>query len=99
MFHMHTLGVNGEVAILPQVKDSSTLLNIEKWDFDWQQEYYLEEPFPFTNGDLLKLSCTFDNSESNQKCTEGKCRESEDVNWGEGTNDEMCVVNLLITEG
>ncbi|MEE2901733.1 MAG: hypothetical protein VYC39_05355 [Myxococcota bacterium] len=99
MFHMHTLGINGEVAILPQVKDSSTLLNIEKWDFDWQQEYFLEEPFSFKNGDLLKLSCTFDNSQSNQKCSDGKCREAKDVNWGEGTNDEMCVVNLLITEG
>ena len=97
MFHMHTLGRKGEVAILKPNADPSILLNIQDWDFDWQQEYYLETPYAFKNNDLLKLSCTYDNSKANQPCLNGKCREPSDVNWGEGTNDEMCVVNMLIS--
>jgi len=33
----------------------------------------------------VALRCTFDNPGAT------------DVNWGEGTADEMCVVNLLVT--
>lgn len=97
MFHMHKLGRKGEVAVLKPNADPTVLLDIQDWDFDWQQEYLLESPYAFGNDDLLKLSCIFDNSATNQPCNNGSCREPIDVNWGEGTNDEMCVVNMLIT--
>jgi len=97
MFHMHKLGQKGEVALLKPNSNPSVLLNIQDWDFDWQQEYYLEKPHAFENDDLLKLSCTFDNSAKNQVCFNGECPAPKDVNWGEGTSDEMCVVNMLIS--
>ena len=49
--------------------------------------YQLSSPVEFYDGDQLSLTCTFDNT------AEG----AERTNWGEGTDDEMCVANLYIT--
>jgi hypothetical protein len=42
--------------------------------------------------------CSWDNSAQAQPFVGNQRRETKDVNWGERTEDEMCVVNLLITE-
>lgn len=97
MFHMHKLGDRGRFALLEPGQPSKTLLNIEKWDFDWQREYFLDEPVRFENGDQLSLKCVFDNTAAHQPCFGGNCREPADVNWGEGSTDEMCVANMLIS--
>jgi hypothetical protein len=36
-------------------------------------------------GDTLSVSCTWDNPTD------------EDVNWGEGTGDEMCLGTMLVS--
>ena len=97
MFHMHKLGDRGRFALLKPGQPAKTLLNIEKWDFDWQREYFFEEPPVFENGDQLTLRCIYDNTASNQDCIGGKCRTPTDTNWGEGSTEEMCVANMLVS--
>ena len=92
MFHMHNLGIRGQVA-RNRRGQVTPFLNVERWDFNWQRQYVLEEPFEVQDGDLLNLQCVFNNSESNQPGGQAPV----DVNWGEGSNDEMCVANMLIT--
>lgn len=97
MFHMHKLGDRGRFALLKPGVPARTLLNIEKWDFDWQREYFFEDPPVFENGDQLSLKCVFDNTKAKQICSGGTCREPEDTNWGEGSTEEMCVANMLVS--
>jgi hypothetical protein len=98
MFHMHKLGRSGQARLVRSDGSSETILDIPRWDFNWQREYQLEVPIGFSPGDSIELECVWDNSEDNQVLVDGTQRAPLDVAWGEGTSDEMCVVNMLITE-
>ena len=87
MLHMHELGASAEVHVLRADGTEVPLVAIPDWDFDWQLGYQLANPVEFHDGDQLSLTCTYDNT------AEGALR----TNWGEGTDDEMCVANLYIT--
>jgi mono/diheme cytochrome c family protein len=84
--HMHKLGTRGEQRIDRADGSQTCLLQLPRWDFDWQQAYSFAEPVRLEPGDSLHLGCEWDNSagESN-------------VNWGEGTGDEMCLGVYYIT--
>lgn len=88
MFHMHTLGKRGELWIHKADKTRKKVLEIPNWDFHWQQEYQLAEPVRFEPGDELRVRCVFDNSLPASKTS----------NWGENSDEEMCVANLLSSE-
>ncbi|MFP2910561.1 hypothetical protein ACLESD_37090 [Pyxidicoccus sp. 3LFB2] len=80
--HMHTLGRR----ILLQ-READTLIDIPAWDFHWQQMYFYEEPVQFKSGrSRLQLSCVWDNPTQRT------------VRWGEGTEDEMCLAYLYVTQ-
>ena len=98
LFHMHQLGQSGHTRLYKEDGSETTILNIPKWDFNWQQEYFLKEPVSFRPGDELEISCVWSNSAEAQPLVGNERRPAKDVNWGERTEDEMCVVNLLITE-
>ncbi len=89
--HMHLLGTdiyvdadtgNGEMC----------LIDVPDWDFDWQGFYLYEEPIELASPVTTHLTCGFDNSASNQP----PGRTPEDVYWGDGTYDEMCLVYFII---
>ncbi|MEZ4321984.1 MAG: monooxygenase [Myxococcota bacterium] len=86
MLHMHELGRKGLVRIDRADGSEDELLRVEDWDFDWQLNYRFMEPVGFEPGDEMFLSCTFENDRSDA------------ANWGEGTEDEMCVGNLFISQ-
>lgn len=87
MMHMHRLGRSGQLILNKSNGEQVQLLNIPQWDFDWQFTYLLNTPVVFEDGDTLTLECVFDNNAT----------DAVDVDWGEGTNDEMCVGNLYIS--
>lgn len=93
MFHMHRLGTIGELYLEKADKRRIKLINIPQYDFHWQLEYYFEEPVRFEPGDKLRVRCTFDNSQEKTGQTAPR-----DVNWGENSDQEMCVANLLSSE-
>ena len=84
MFHMHKLGRHGEVWLEKPGKRIK-LLDIPAWDFHWQNEYQLDAPVRFEPGDRLRVRCTFANDAPG----------AIDENWGENSDEEMCVANLL----
>jgi hypothetical protein len=42
-------------------------------------------------GDRLRIECHWDNTLDNQPIVDGEPLQPVDLNWGEGTTDEMCV--------
>ena len=74
------------------------LLDIPEWDFNWQYAYEIEESVLFNPGDQLGISCEWDNSASNQHRVNGQLPDPQDVDWGDGTQDEMCLGVLYITQ-
>ena len=65
-----------------------------RWDFHWQGSYALKVPTRVQAGDSLSIECHWDNSAKNQP---GGIAPRE-LNWGEGTDDEMCLGFLYITQ-
>lgn len=84
--HMHMLGKTISTGL-----NSQTLLDIDRWQFGWQQTYYLQQPVRATASDLLTLECHWDNSYANQPTIDGQKQMPREVTWGEGSGDEMCV--------
>jgi len=85
--HMHTLGTRARLEVLRQAGGSECLLDIPRWDFNWQNTYRLMEPREVRPGDQLTVECHWDNSAPG----------AVDTNWGEGTRDEMCLGILYMT--
>ncbi len=84
--HMHTLGTVANHEIVRKGGDSDCLLDIKHWDFNWQRAARFTAPIRFQPGDVLRLSCQWDNTAG-----------TKDVNWGEGTSDEMCLGVYYVT--
>jgi mono/diheme cytochrome c family protein len=84
--HMHTRGVDIRVQL-----NDRTLLHIPRWNFHWQDAYYLKEPVEANVGDTIRVSCRFDNSRVKQPLINGRLLKPRYVLWGEGTTDEMCL--------
>jgi hypothetical protein len=84
--HMHTRGTRAMAGIQRKGGGDACLLDIEKWNFHWQGSYDLAKPVTFNPGDQLTLECHFNNPDA------------QDVNWGEGTADEMCLGVFYVTE-
>ena len=84
--HMHTRGFDIRVEL-----NGKTLLHIPRWNFHWQDAYYLEQPVDANIGDTIRVSCTFDNSKIKQPLVNGRLLKPRYVLWGEGTTDEMCL--------
>jgi mono/diheme cytochrome c family protein len=84
--HMHTRGYDIKVEL-----DGKTLLHIPRWNFHWQDAYYLAKPVDANVGDVIHVSCKFDNSAIKQPLVNGRLLKPRYVLWGEGTTDEMCL--------
>lgn len=80
--HMHVRGKSTRVDY-----GSTCVIDIPRWQFGWQQFYFLAAPtgFPLTAGTNVKVSCTWDNPTA------------KTVRWGEGTDDEMCITYFYVT--
>ena len=76
------------------------MIDIPRWDFDWQQGYAFlpGEEVIVQPGEALRVECTYDNSAANQPVVNGEQLEPRDVRWGDGTLDEMCLNTLVLVE-
>ena len=95
--HQHVLGKSTSVELLREDGTEVTLIDIRNWDFDWQDEYFFEEEIIVQPGDRMRVTCTWDNSASNQQFVNGKQMEPQYTEFGEGTVDEMCVNYFFVT--
>ena len=89
--HMHMRGQSIKLELNPDTNARKTLLHIPRWDFHWQGNYWFRQPIQVKQGDVIRITCTFDNSTANQPVIAGQPLEPRYVVWGEGTTDEMCL--------
>jgi mono/diheme cytochrome c family protein len=94
--HMHVLGESMSLRHHKSGGDNACVLDIPKWDFDWQQSYKFpaDDLVEVQPGDSLELECVYDNSPENQAVIDGEKLTPRDVTWGEGTTDEMCLLYM-----
>jgi hypothetical protein len=84
--HMHTAGrTMRAVATTPGMADQC-LTDVDRWDFHWQQLWWLDEPIDIGAESTLNVTCGFDT----------RTRTKTTV-FGEGTDDEMCFDALYLT--
>lgn len=109
LMHLHLLGTGGQVSLRPLLSSGAItpafgedlLLKLKGWNFHWQIEYWFRNPVHVTPEQMLYLECRFNNSrEFRERLAQeipGFSQEPQDVTWGEGSTDEMCVANLFVT--
>jgi hypothetical protein len=88
--HMHLHGASISVKVLAG-DQTTTLIDIPKWDFHWQQFYFFDEAYKVPRGTTVELSCSFDNSPEAQPVINGQPTTPSTLRWGEGTLEEMCL--------
>ena len=81
---MHLRGKAARYEVLTD-EGSETLLDVPRYDFNWQLLYRLAEPRTFHRGDTIRFTGWFDNSTNNPANPEP----NKTVRWGQQTEDEM----------
>ena len=72
--------------------EEKTLLNIQDWDFAWQDRYFFKEFQVLPAGTELQVELHWDNSAGNPR---NPSNPPVAVEWGEATKDEMGSISLL----
>jgi hypothetical protein len=92
--HMHLIGRSIKVVAHPPEGEPRTLLEINDWDFNWQDLYQFAEPVRLAAGTKITLDAVHDNSAENPQ---NPRHPPERVRWGEQSFDEMSLafINLV----
>jgi mono/diheme cytochrome c family protein len=83
--HLHVRGKACRYELIRGDGGRSTLLDIPRYDFNWQLLYRLHEPLPLRAGDTLVFTAWYDNSPDNPANPDP----TQTVRWGPQTFDEM----------
>ncbi|MCI0487558.1 MAG: heme-binding domain-containing protein [Blastocatellia bacterium] len=87
MPHMHVRGkAFTYTAVYPDGR-SEILLNVPKYDFNWQHTYIPKEPIALPKGGRIDCVAYFDNSEKNKFNPDP----TKEVRWGDQTWEEMMI--------
>jgi len=85
--HMHLRGKSMMFRAIYPNGESEILLDVPRYDFNWQPYYYLETPKPLTRGTRIEVSAVFDNSVNNPF----NPNPAATVFWGPQSWDEMMI--------
>jgi hypothetical protein len=85
--HMHLLGKDIKVTMTPPGGDTTTLIAIDPWDYNWQETYYFKQPIRVKAGTKFTVESHYDNSAKNPNNPSSPPRT---VFVGEETTNEMC---------
>jgi hypothetical protein len=83
--HMHLRGKAAKYEVINPSGTSETVLDIPRYDFNWQLSYEYKNPVAMAKGTKIKYTAWFDNSENNPANPNPKIP----VSWGEQTFNEM----------
>ncbi len=83
--HMHVRGKSFKYELQLPDGTRQTLLDVPKYDFNWQTNYRLAEPLTIPVGAKLLCTATYNNSAKNPANPDP----SQTVTWGDQTWDEM----------
>lgn len=96
MPHMHLRGKAFRFERVTLDGTRTTLLDVPRYDFNWQLSYDLEEPIVLEAGERIDVRAVFDNSSENLANPAPGRR----VRWGPETDDEMLIgfVDYVLVE-
>lgn len=97
--HMHYLGHTAKATATLPDGTTKPLFYINDWDFNWQNNYFYQNPVRLPAGTKINGIVTFDNSENNPHNPSNPPRR---VKWGLESTDEMGSVNFTavpVSEG
>jgi hypothetical protein len=84
--HAHLLAQSWEVYAVTASNDSIPFIQINNWDFDWQNFYYPEYMLHIPEGSTVHAKAVYDNTTSNPNNPNSP---PQYVFWGDDTTDEM----------
>ena len=84
--HMHKRGLSIKTEKISTSGTATCINDVPYWDFNWQWFYFYEESVTLMPGEKIKITCEYDTS-----------TDTSQVNFGEGTNDEMCLLVIYGT--
>ncbi len=85
--HMHLRGKAFKYEAKLPTGETQVLLDIPRYDFNWQLSYRLAEPITFPKGTTIKAMAWYDNSDKNLANPDP----NRTVRWGQQTSDEMMI--------
>ena len=85
MPHMHVRGKAFRYDLVTPDNQRRTVLDVPRYDFNWQILYRLAEPLTAPVGSRLEVTALYDNSTNNPANPDP----AKVVHWGEQTDDEM----------
>jgi peroxiredoxin/mono/diheme cytochrome c family protein len=85
--HMHLRGKDFHYEVSYPDGKKETLLNVPRYDFNWQSSFVLSEPKTLPGGTTLHCTAHFDNSEDNLANPDP----TQSVRWGDQTWEEMMI--------
>jgi hypothetical protein len=85
--HMHLRGKSFLFEVTYPDGSQETLLDVPRYDFNWQNTYLMAEPKRMPEGTQLRCTAHFDNSDENLMNPNPK----QPVMWGDQTWEEMMV--------
>lgn len=92
--HMHLLGSSMTAKVTYNDGSETCLIDVPRWDFDWQRFYEYPEPMTIPGGSTLSFSALYDNSSDNPN---NPNTPPANVSFGEATTDEMSILFIAIT--
>jgi mono/diheme cytochrome c family protein/Ca2+-binding EF-hand superfamily protein len=87
MAHMHVRGKAFKFEAISPDGKTETLLDIPRYDFNWQLRYDYTMPRFLPRGTTIKITAVYDNSTANPANPDP----AKNVRWGQQTFDEMMI--------
>ncbi len=84
--HAHLLAHNYLVYVIHPNGDTTNLIKIDDWDFNWQGSYNFKKYIVLDPGSTIHVYATYDNTVNNPSNPNDP---PKSVTWGEKTTDEM----------
>jgi hypothetical protein len=91
---MHYIGKDMKLTAIKPDGTEQLLLDVPRYDFNWQTSYIFAEPVALPKGTVIKMVSHHDNSAANPRQQFSPPR---DIHFGEATHEEMSIAFTSIT--
>ena len=89
--HTHLRGVRWKYTLVKPDSTSEVILDVPRYDFNWQTYYLFDKPLEIPAGGKLVSMAWYDNSTTNKHNPDP----TKDVHWGDQTWEEMQYTGFL----
>lgn len=88
--HMHLVGTAISITLNPGTAKQMRLMNVPKYDFNYQKAINLAKWVKVTPGETVKVTCSYDPRLA-QELPALRKLPPHYITWGDGSSDEMCL--------